>query len=155
MAQRGSMRTHVASMHEAWRWACPHGECDYAATQKGHLAMHMAAKHAGERPFACEHCGQRFTRKGDLRTHVRSVHEGQRVQCEWPGCSKTFSAAGDMRKHLRVSHEGWRHRCLVGGCGHVTGQRGDMVVHIRRAHDVAKPRLGEHFEEFRLASPGE
>ena len=42
--------------------------CEYVATQNGHLKRHVTAKHSGE-GFECKSCGKKFTLNESLRRH--------------------------------------------------------------------------------------
>ena len=57
--------------------------CEYVATQNGHLKRHVIAKHSGER-FECKLYGKKFTLNKSLRCHVNEVHGNQIFPC--PEC---------------------------------------------------------------------
>jgi hypothetical protein len=53
--------------------------------------------HAGEEPYKCGTCGNKFTHSSDFRKHLRT-HPGERPhQCKF--CSKTFSKPYELLRH--------------------------------------------------------
>ena len=50
-------------------------QCDYKATQKGHLLTHIKSIHEGVK-FPCAQCDYKATTKGSLFRHMKSRHEG-------------------------------------------------------------------------------
>ncbi|MCP4055403.1 MAG: hypothetical protein GY739_20655, partial [Mesoflavibacter sp.] len=50
-------------------------QCDFKATQKGHLFTHIKSIHE-EVKFPCEQCNFKATQKGHLLTHIKSTHKG-------------------------------------------------------------------------------
>ena len=59
--------------------------------------------HDGIKPFACDHCENRFTQKGDLNRH-NLIHEGiKSFKCDQ--CEKIFRRKGHLNQH-KLIHDG-------------------------------------------------
>ena len=59
-------------MHEGVKYACD--QCDYQATQQGHLTIHIQSKHEGIK-YACNWCEQQFSKTSNLKTHIKKKHK--------------------------------------------------------------------------------
>ena len=64
-------------MHEGKKFQCP--QCEYKATEKGHLQRHIKSIHEGQK-FPCPQCEYKAAEKGRLRKHIKAVHEGKKFQ---------------------------------------------------------------------------
>ena len=53
------------------KYVCP--VCSKAFPVPAKMEIHMRT-HTGDRPFACEYCGQRFSEKGNMQRHVKLKH---------------------------------------------------------------------------------
>ena len=56
--------------------------CDFEATTKSRLRVHVQSKHGGIR-FECTQCNSTFTRKFFLSKHVKTIH--MIIQCDVDG----------------------------------------------------------------------
>ena len=56
-------------------------ECDYEATQKGHLATHLKSVHRGQK-FRWPECDYEATIKDNLARHRKSLHIRQKFKCQ-------------------------------------------------------------------------
>lgn len=74
--------------------------CDRAFILPGHLQDHIRSQHTGERPFACDVCGNAFSRRKLLRQH-KQLHGEKRFKCKY--CDLVFSQSAGRRGHeIRV-----------------------------------------------------
>ena len=69
--------------------------CEYVATQNGHLKRHVIAKHSGER-LECKSCGKKFTLKESLRRHVM-LRRSMVIRCFFPVQSVILLEDGKTR----------------------------------------------------------
>ena len=79
---------HIKAIHKGETFPCP--GCDYKATAKGNLQMHIKfcsrwknnrqmhikAIHKGEK-FQCTDCDYKATAKGNLQMHIKTIHKGE------------------------------------------------------------------------------
>ena len=49
------MLTHYRSIHEGIKYLYNQYQCDYQATQQGHLQTHIQSKHE-DKVYLCNHC---------------------------------------------------------------------------------------------------
>ena len=59
----------------------PCDQCDYKATEKGHLRSHMKSIHEGVK-YPCGQCDYKATEKCSLLIHIKSKHEGIKFPCD-------------------------------------------------------------------------
>ena len=78
-------------------------ECDYEATQKHNLRIHMR-RHNSEKLFKCDQCNYKGNRRILLRTHARSVHNDLWYKCEY--CDFKASQKVNLKTHIKKKHEG-------------------------------------------------
>ncbi|XP_039109808.1 zinc finger protein 786 isoform X2 [Hyaena hyaena] len=134
---------------------CPAGERPFSCPECGErfasgpeLASHVRV-HAGEQPFRCSECGESFRLSGLLELHQRA-HGGGGRPFSCAKCGKGFAKRCKLAEHARV-HSGERpFRCAH--CGRSFRQRGQLLRH-QRLHTDEKPfRCPECGLSFRLPS---
>uniref|UniRef100_A0A8C6LRV2 C2H2-type domain-containing protein n=1 Tax=Nothobranchius furzeri TaxID=105023 RepID=A0A8C6LRV2_NOTFU len=91
-------------------------------TKKTSLNQHMRS-HSGQKPFACELCGQRFGEKAYLTRHMNVHTEHKPFACGH--CGIRFSRKEYLTRHMSV-HTG--HKPFV--CGHC-GKRFYKKAHLK------------------------
>ncbi|XP_068428827.1 zinc finger protein 142 [Clinocottus analis] len=101
-----SLTCHVAGVHRkkrvslAKRLHCQH--CTFTCKQGRCLALHVALKHKGARPYRCRYCPFGTARRYRLDEH-ESLHTGVgRHGCD--ACDKTFGAVTKLRQHKMRAH---------------------------------------------------
>ena len=90
----------IKSKHKGVKFPCD--QCNYKATQRGHLLRHIKSIHDGVK-FPCDQCDYKATQKGDLLRHIKSKHEGVKflcVQCDYKATRKD-----NLLCHLKSKHE--------------------------------------------------
>ena len=66
------LKKHVESIHNGVRYTC--NQCDYKATQKGHIKKHVESIHDGV-CYTCDQCDYKAGGKGTPKRHVESSHK--------------------------------------------------------------------------------
>ena len=77
-------------------------QCEYTATQHGHLKTHKQAKHEGIR-YPCDQCEYAATHLANLKRHIESKHEGIRYSCDQ--CEYVATNLRNLRKHKKSIHK--------------------------------------------------
>lgn len=85
--------------------------CDKEFLGGNDLRKHVRI-HTDERPFECQHCGQRFRQGGCLKNHIASQHgTSETYTCYY--CNKTFPIKERLRLHMRL-HSGEKpYQCKI------------------------------------------
>ena len=65
-------RLSIQSQHEGMKYPCY--QCDFQATQQGHLQTHIQNKHEGIK-YPCIECDYQATQKDSLHRHIKTQHE--------------------------------------------------------------------------------
>ncbi|XP_046404035.1 zinc finger protein 814-like isoform X2 [Ischnura elegans] len=91
-------------------------------------AKHERKRHAYERPFKCEQCGDQFSRRQQYQMHVKG-HE--KYKCLT--CNESFSAQVKLTEHIRKGHEveefEAKYKCEV--CERPFHHQRSLVLHQR------------------------
>jgi hypothetical protein len=124
------LKQHMDGVHLGVKFDC--SECDYHATQKGHLTTHVNNVHRGIRKYKCDHCESSFTQSSHLAIHIQSVHNKMRFVCTVEGCGKSYSKKQYRNNHITSFHKGQEHRCDQ--CGKVLSTKAHLQQHIRTVH---------------------
>ena len=82
----------------------PCDQCDFSATRKLDLKVHVERIHEGVR-YPCDQCEYVATTRRNLKAHIECKHEQARFQCDQ--CE--FSAT---RKWNLKAHKGVRYPCV-------------------------------------------
>ena len=71
----GNLRKHFRHTHEDVTYPCC--QCDYKAAHKGTLLSHIRSIHEGViATYPCSQCDFKATKKSNLQRHERSKHNG-------------------------------------------------------------------------------
>ena len=109
----------------------PCNECDYVATQTGHLKTHIEIKHKGIR-YPCSKCDYAAKTAINLNRHVKNIHKRVRY---YP-CSKCVyiaTTANALNKHVENKHEGLRYPCSQ--CDYIATLASALKVHVESKHE--------------------
>jgi len=136
----------------------PCDQCEYVASQNGHLKRHVTAKHGVER-FECKLCGKKFTLKESLRRHVKEVHGNHIFPC--PECDFVGKRQDSLNYHLQWKHSDEKSTCDECGyeadtvrliqrhklrvhrgikyscdkCDYVTADKSSLYYHMKSKHE--------------------
>ena len=66
------------------KFKCPYTDiCNHVAKYRHNLKTHIRFVHTGDRPYACDICGQSFVQQGDCKRHMLTHPEMKGVQCNY------------------------------------------------------------------------
>ena len=63
-----------SAVNSNFKFSCIFMHCDYKATQRSQLEIHIQSVHDGKR-YQCEVCNKEYTDRTTLRRHKKSAHE--------------------------------------------------------------------------------
>ncbi|CAG5994889.1 unnamed protein product [Menidia menidia] len=107
----------------------PCGLCGKGFPSPADLRTHRCGQQAGEKPYCCAVCGNRFSRLWNLKLHRRIHTQEKPHRCGM--CEKSFTRADILKVHQRT-HTGERpYRCPV--CG-LSFKRLDHLKSHQRKH---------------------
>lgn len=109
--------------------------CPKTFAQKADLTSHLLI-HAGERPYACTECDEKFNRKRSLRDHKLSSHSQEKnFVCDV--CQMSFSTRSLLYSHRRKHNTG-RYPCSE--CPKSFARAFDLRIHAV-LHTGEKPYI--------------
>lgn len=132
LAKKESLAIHMRSHTGEKLFSCP--ECGKRLSNKGSLTYHMRSFHTGERPHACQFCGDGFLSKEARLVHER-IHTGEKP-FECAVCGMAFRCSSNLAQHARVHSDARPHACLA--CGKRFQRKGALDVHMR-THTGERP----------------
>ena len=90
-----------SAVNSSFKFSCIFMHCDYKATQRSQLKIHIQSVHDGKR-YQCEVCNKEYTSKGNLQSHKKSAHKTKR------NSAKYENSRGYYRKYpyTEVLHDG-------------------------------------------------
>ena len=94
------LRRHFEIVHEGIRQRFNCNTCNYSATQKDLLSIHMKSTHLQQK-YPCEICDYQATKSCHLTRHVQNVHSKEDVSCR--ECKKTMKKFS-LTKHRKLFH---------------------------------------------------
>ena len=66
------IKHHISAVHKKVFYECSFEACDYKASQKSQISLHIRSYHHGEKKFKCNNCDFRAFKKCTLQKHVDS-----------------------------------------------------------------------------------
>ncbi|XP_046379535.2 transcription factor E4F1-like [Haliotis rufescens] len=81
------------------------------------------------RPYSCEHCGNRFKDVNVMKTHMLTHSNKRHFPCSIQGCPYAFKTKGSLTRHMR-RHTGERpYSCEM--CGRSFTESGALTRHMK------------------------
>ena len=91
-------------------------QCEYKATQKFNLRMHVQLKHEGF-VYSCDQCDYKASYKHAFRIHKQSIHEDIKFDCEQCQGGRTwqpFVGSKNGSENFRLARiYNFRAKCVV------------------------------------------
>lgn len=126
-----SCRSHNRIVHEGLINSYKCDLCQYSATHKINLSVHIKNVHLKEKLYPCNICDYKAALKITLSRHVEHVHAARRIICT--DCNKSIKQT-NLAKHRKVFHSGIQpqHKCNI--CTFQTIYKSNLMQHIVKIH---------------------
>ena len=125
-----NLEIHIKNLHS---YMCD--QCDYQASQKGHLTQHKKGVHDHVRDYKCSECNFATGRSHNLKKHKLKIHkmgkETLKLKCKQ--CPHTTNTNKELRSHIEAVHENKRsHKCGI--CDWAFRERSRLRRHMKFVH---------------------
>ena len=134
-----NLRKHMLARHEKiGSYECKEHKCDYVASLKSKLKLHMFSIHkTGDRIFKCEQCPYVTIYKSSLNSHVKGVHDKIKNHvCE--DCGNAFAQKGTLDKHRQLVHKIGAKELKCEKCNFTSFSKEGIIRHIKVMHEEKK-----------------
>ena len=127
----------------------PCDQCEYEATQKGHLKRHIEYKHDFVKvKYPCSECQYQSNSNSGLKRHRQNIHEGVKYPCNQ--CQYEATDRRNLQRHVEVRHTDIKYSCDQ--CDYQASTKGQVKLHIRKKHEskhegvkYSCDQCGKHF----------
>ena len=126
-SQKVSLKLHVQAKHEGIKYCC--NQCDYQSAHQSSLNRHKQSMHEGVK-YACSQCDYQATHKNSLNVHIQSKHEGIMYPCN--ECDYQAARQSHLTRHIQTKHEGIKYPC--GQCDYQATCQEGLSRHIQSKH---------------------
>ena len=134
------LKRHVNTKHKGVRYNCD--QCDYKATQLGHLKTHIRVVHLKIKNYSCEECDYKAHQLKDLKIHIKAVHlKTNSYPCK--ECDAAFSIPSNLKIHVDAWHKGVMYSCDQ--CEFRTSWKQSLTNHKKSIHE--KSSLSEEVQD--------
>ena len=125
-----NLEIHMKNLHS---YMCD--QCDYQASQKGHLTQHKKGVHENVRDYKCSECNFATGRSFNLKKHKLKIHkmgkDTLKLKCKQ--CPHTTNTNKELRSHIEAVHENKRsHKCGI--CDWAFRERSRLRRHMKFVH---------------------
>ena len=104
-ADRACQEPFPSNATDCQRFRCKEPDCSASYSKKDKLKKHIASKHLGDRPFACNigDCQKAFGTSSDCKRHQRTHQKNHNTISPFvcKDCTKSFSRHDSMLEHRR------------------------------------------------------
>ena len=121
------LTVHIQSKHDGVKYPC--GQCEYQATHPSNLTRHVRSIHDGMK-YTCNQCEYQATHYRSLKEHKQSVHDGLKFICNH--CGYQAAKKSILNVHIQNKHEGVKFACDQ--CDYMATQKNNLSTHIKNMH---------------------
>ena len=134
--RKHNLKLHVQAKHTLEK-PFQCNECDYSTVHAGNLKLHVQAKHTLEKPFHCNECDFSTVKACNLKVHVQAKHTLERpIQCN--ECDFTTVRAGSLKRHVQAKHT-LEKPFYCNECDYSTVHAGNLKLHVQAKHTLERP----------------
>ena len=130
-------RTLHETIHEVRRpFPCKFDNCEYRASHKYLLQLHMCHKHAPDRSrnFECPMCPAKFYTASRMNAHITSHTREKSFKCSV--CRFQTHQQSLLKAHIISVHDkGKKFYCPIKNCAYNATVRADRTEHLATCHD--------------------
>ena len=120
--EAGTRKKHIEAVHEKIRYPCTWEGCNYQATEKARVKVHVRQVHTKEWSYECQLCEDKYDIGwGCILPSVMEKHKAKKHSVEWEEeqeayrqahsfvckykrCKKRFETEVEVKRHERKLH---------------------------------------------------